>query len=213
MHVHSTEPSFFTVLLVDVTESRRQAEDLEGFFTVNLDLLCIASLDGRFLKVEQHVVEFDDGRRVEDWGWVVTPEFINVVPVLADGRILCFRQEKYAAQGLTLGLPGGYLETGEEPLAAAQRELREETGYAAPDWTSLGSYAVDGNRGAGVGHLFLARGARRVAEIDADDLEDQELLLLTRAQVADALDRGEFKVLSWATAVALALLRLPNVEG
>ena len=37
--------------------------------------------DGRFLKVEQHVVEFDNGRRVDDWGWVVTPEFINVAPV------------------------------------------------------------------------------------------------------------------------------------
>lgn len=89
--------------------------------------------NGRFLKIEQHVVEFGDGRRVDDWGWVITPEFINIVPVLPDRRILCFRQEKYAAHGLTLALPGGYLEAGEEPLMAAQRELLEERQGMEPD--------------------------------------------------------------------------------
>jgi hypothetical protein len=90
--------------------------------------------DGRFLKVEQHVVAFGDGQQVDDWPWVITPDFVNVVPVLGDGRILCFRQEKYAADGLTLGVPGGYLEAGEEPLPAARRELLEETGYAGGRW-------------------------------------------------------------------------------
>ena len=164
--------------------------------------------DGRFLKVEQHVVEFDNGRRVDDWGWVVTPEFINVAPVLADGRILCFRQEKYAAHGLTLALPGGYLEACEEPLAAAQRELLEETGYGGGQWTALGSYVVDGNRGNGRGHFFLAQGVEWRQPIDADDLETLEQVLLTPAEAQTALMAGEFQVLPWSACMALALLRL-----
>ena len=79
---------------------------------------------------------------------------------------------------------------------------------AAEEWHALGSYPVDGNRGAGVAHLFLARGARRVTEIHADDLEEQELLLLSRAKLAAALAGGELKVLPWAANVALALLQL-----
>jgi ADP-ribose pyrophosphatase len=47
-----------------------------------------------------------------------------------------------------------------------------------------------------------------VTEIDADDLEEQELLLLSRAEVETALDAGEFKLLPWAVAVALALRRI-----
>lgn len=164
--------------------------------------------DGRFLKVEQHVVELDDGRRIEDWGWVVTPEFINVCPVLADGRILCFRQEKYAAHGLTMGLPGGYLEPGEEPLAAAQRELREETGYGGGRWTALGSYVVDGNRGNGRGHFFLAQDVQWQQPPDADDLETLEQVLLTPTEARAALLAGEFQVLPWSACMALALLRL-----
>ena len=164
--------------------------------------------DGRFLRVEYHTVQLPNGRIIEDWPWLDTPSFVNVVAETVDGRFLCFRQSKYAAEGISLAIPGGYLEPNEEPLAAIQRELREETGYVADEWTFLGRFAVDGNRGNGHAHLFLARGARYTQAIDADDLEEQELLLFTRDELAAALTAGEFKVLPWTANVALALARL-----
>jgi ADP-ribose pyrophosphatase len=168
----------------------------------------LQSGDGRFLVVEYHTVQLPDGRVIEEWPWVITPDFINVVAETDDGRFLCFRQTKYAAGGVGLGIVGGYLEPGEEPLVAAQRELLEESGYTAPTWIALGDYVVDGNRGAGRAHFFLARGARFVQPIHADDLEEQELLLLTRGELTAALAAGEIKVLPWAAVVALALARL-----
>ncbi|MDE3089983.1 MAG: NUDIX hydrolase [Chloroflexota bacterium] len=161
-----------------------------------------------YLIVENHAVELPNGRVIENWPWIVTPNYINVVTVTEAGEFLCFRQFKYAVGGTTLALVGGYIEPGEEPLACAQRELLEETGYQAAEWIGLGAYHVDSNRGAGVAHLFLARGARRVAEPHADDLEEQELFWLSRAEIQAALASGEFKVLAWAAAVALALPRL-----
>jgi len=145
---------------------------------------------------------------IDDWPWVESREFANVMAVTEDSLFLVFRQTKYAVDGPTLGPVGGYLEPGEDPLETAKRELREETGYEAQDWTSLGRYAVDGNRGCGVGYLYLAQGARRVAEPNADDLEEQELLTLTRDEVESALLAGGFGVLSWAAVVAVALVAL-----
>lgn len=164
--------------------------------------------DGKFLVVENHRVQLPDGRVIDEWPWLITPDFVNVVAVTQSGDFLCFRQTKYAVEGVSLAVPGGYLEPDEEPLAAAQRELREETGYTASRWTPLGRFVVDGNRGAGCAHLFLAQGAAWSQPIDADDLEEQELVLLPRAEVEQALVAGEFKVLPWAAAVALALGRL-----
>lgn len=161
-----------------------------------------------WLSVESHVVELPDGRVVEDWPWVVSREFAVVAAVTGEGAFLVFRQTKYAVEGTTLGLAGGYLDEGEQPLDAARRELLEETGYEAREWRPLGRYAVDANRGCGVGHLFLAVGARKVAGPAADDLEEQELLTLTRDQVETALAAGEFEVMSWAATIALALLAL-----
>ncbi|HFB52588.1 MAG TPA: NUDIX hydrolase [Anaerolineae bacterium] len=158
-----------------------------------------------YLSVEMRTIQLPDGRTIPDWAWIDTPDYINVVAVTRAGEFICFRQTKYAVEGTSLAVVGGYIEPGEDPLAAARRELLEETGYRAERWQSLGSYAVDGNRGAGVAHFFLAQGAEKTAEIDADDLEAQELLLLSRAEVESALARHEFKVLPWAAIVSLAL--------
>jgi ADP-ribose pyrophosphatase len=164
----------------------------------------------KYLTVEEHTVQLPDGRIISDWPWVITPDFINVVAVTGDGRFLLFRQTKYST-GLTLAPVGGYLEPGEEPFAAAQRELLEETGYEAADWQTLGRFSVDGNRGAGQAYFFLAQNARCVADRNADDLEEQELLLLSRAEVAAALEAGEFKLLPWTAVIALALRQITAV--
>jgi len=159
----------------------------------------------RFLTVENHTVELPDGRIIPDWQWIITPDFVNVVAVTEDEQFLCFRQTKYAVQGTSLAPMGGYMETGEDPLNAAKRELLEETGYEAAAWTALGSFPVDANRGAGEGHFFLARGARRVADPKSDDLEEQKLLLLSRQELENAVAKSDFKVLPWVAAILLAL--------
>ncbi|GIV96754.1 MAG: NUDIX hydrolase [Herpetosiphonaceae bacterium] len=161
-----------------------------------------------FLVVENHAVALPDGRIIPDWPWIITPDYVNIVAITTENQFLCFRQTKYAISGTSLAPVGGYLDEGEDPLSAAQRELREETGYEAATWISLGHYRVDGNRGAGTAHLFLARDARKVTERSADDLEEQELLLLSYEEVKAALLAGEFKVLGWTTAVALVLITL-----
>jgi len=165
---------------------------------------------GKFLTLESHTVELPDGQVISEWPWVITPDYVNVLVLTEEGLFLCFWQTKYAINGASLAPVGGYLEPGEEPLAGAQRELLEETGYAALDWVDLGHFGVDGNRGAGVAYLFLARGARRVAQPSADDLEEQHLLHLNRLELEAALAAGQFKLLSWTTVVALALRYLDS---
>ncbi len=160
-----------------------------------------------YLTVEYHTVELPDGRVIADWPWIITPDYVNVLAETTEGDYLCFRQVKYAVEATSLAPVGGYLEPGEAPLSAARRELLEEMGCEAAEWIDLGHYRTDANRGAGTGYLFLARGARRVTEPHADDLEEQQILRLSRAELAAALASGEFKVLAWAMTVAMALLR------
>lgn len=102
---------------------------------------------GKFLRVETHTIELPDGEVIPDWPWVIAPDAVNVIAQTIEGKIICFRQTKYAVDGLTLAPVGGMLEPGEEPLAAARRELLEETGYEAPQWDSLGGYALEESAG------------------------------------------------------------------
>jgi 8-oxo-dGTP pyrophosphatase MutT (NUDIX family) len=160
---------------------------------------------GKYLVVESHQVQLHDGKVIEDWPWVITPDFVNVVAETENGEFLCFRQRKYGLKEVSLAPIGGYIELGETALQAAKRELSEETGYDAPEWVPLGEYLVGPNRGFATGYPFLARSAVwRIAPVN-DDLEEQELLLLGRDALEDALDRGDFKILAWAHAVGMAL--------
>jgi ADP-ribose pyrophosphatase len=160
-----------------------------------------------YLCVETHTVRPPNGQVIEGWPWLISPDYVNVAVITEDELYLCFRQTKYSVEGTSLAPVGGYIELGEDPLEAAKRELLEETGYQARHWEGLGTFAIDGNRGCGRAHFFLAREAYPVSSPHADDLEEQQLLKLTRPEVEAAVQRAAFKVLSWQAIIALVLLR------
>ena len=158
-----------------------------------------------FLSVESHAVQLPNGEIISDWPIVITPDYVDVLVQDTVGKFLIFSQYKYAVGGQSLAPVGGYLEPGEDPLVGAKRELLEETGYVSDHWVKLGEYLVDANRGAGTAHLYLARAARQVKPRDADDLEEQQLLMMDRANLEGAITSGGFKVLAWCMAVVLGL--------
>ncbi len=160
---------------------------------------------GKWLGVEDRTVETPTGEVIEHWAWVTSPDFVNVLAVMQDGRFLLFEQGKYGLDGLSLAPVGGYIEPGETPAQAAQRELLEETGCRSDNWQLLGHFTVDPNRGVARGSLYLAQGACRVAEPTGGDLEEQRLIYMTRSEVETALFEGRFKTLAWAAVVSLAL--------
>ena len=160
---------------------------------------------GKFLKVESHTIKLPDGRIIDDWAWVISPDAVIVLARNELGEFLVFRQTKYAVKGTSLAPVGGMLEQNEEPLLAAKRELLEETGYESHEWISLGNYINEPNRGVNISHLFLALDAFKVAEPDCDDLEDQELLFFSHDELLRALLNGEFKVITWSAVVAMSL--------
>lgn len=160
---------------------------------------------GKFLTVENHTVKLPNGQIIPDWAWLVIPSASIVLAVTENDKFLCFRQTKYAVEGTSLAPVGGMLEPNEEPIDAAKRELLEEMGYESSNWVNLGSHTLDPNRGIATMHLFLALNAKKVAEPNSDDLEDQELLFLSKSEIENALREGEFKILAWSAIVAMSL--------
>jgi len=160
---------------------------------------------GKHLRVELHQIELPSGEIIEDGPWVITPDAVLVLAETARGDFLCFRQTKYAVEGTSLAPVGGMVEKEEAAIEAGKRELLEEAGYVSEEWIHLGAYALEPNRGVHTATLFLARRAKKVSEPDSDDLEDQELLHLSKEELRVALAAGEFKVITWAASVALAL--------
>ena len=162
------------------------------------------------LSVQQ--VRLPNGRIVDDYHQIRLPEYCVAYAETTDGRIIVARQYRHGVGGECVTLPAGLLEDGEEAQEAMKRELLEETGYTAEDWRSLGSYVPNSNYGCGKAHLFAARNARQLQAACSGDLEESEIVLLTREELFQAISESRIASLSMIAVIALATNPILNVR-
>lgn len=111
------------------------------------------------------------------------PGVAAIVALDEAGHVLLVKQYRHAVRAVTLEIPAGNLEAGEEPLAAAQRELREETGYRAGQIERLGGIYTSPGLITEYIHFYLA------TQLSPDRLamDDDEAIDLVHLPLADAI--------------------------
>lgn len=143
------------------------------------------------LALRRDRVRWPDGSEA-DYAVVEGPDAVFVVPYSQSGSTVLVRQWRHTWAATSWEVPAGTIEPGEEPLACAQRELREEAGLIASEWTALGA-----TRGTalvtGRQHLFLARGLRRVQRTPEPYERDMILREVPFRTALDAALQGEIE--------------------
>jgi len=118
-------------------------------------------------------------------------DFVNVVALDTEGRLLMIRQFRFGTREFTLEVAGGMCEPGEDPEVTAVRELREETGYVGKTVTPLGhcepNPAIFNNRA----HMFLIEGCEHHGELVLDPGEDIEVVAIPVDEVFELLHGGQ----------------------
>jgi 8-oxo-dGTP pyrophosphatase MutT (NUDIX family) len=128
-------------------------------------------LSDRWLTVRADDCELPGGKRLSPYYVLEDKDWVQIFALAADARVLTVKQFRYAANAVCTELPGGIVDDGETPLAAARRELLEETGFAAAKWTNVATVFANPARQTNRLHVFLAE------ELDlggAQALEDSE---------------------------------------
>ncbi|RUA16527.1 MAG: NUDIX hydrolase [Clostridia bacterium] len=163
-----------------------------------------------WLRVYEEDVQLPDGRIIHDYLWADAPAYVAIFGLRPDGLVVAIQEYKFAPNRVVLKVPAGILEQGEEPLAAAKRELLEETGYEATAFRLLAVTHDDGNRGMSIGHHYLATGLRQVAEPDANDLADVTPVLMTPEELRQGLYDGRVGTTGAAASIMFGLCALPE---
>jgi ADP-ribose pyrophosphatase len=164
--------------------------------------------EGKRISVRVERVRLPDG--TESTRDIVDhPDAVVIVPIADNGDVLFVRQYRKAPDVELLELPAGVMDPGETPLEAAQRELREETGFAASELVEMGSfYSAPGTMTECL-YSFLATGL--VADPLPADFDER--LELVRMPFDTALDQARAGALHDAKTLASLLLAERRFRG
>lgn len=161
----------------------------------------------RWIDLRADTCRTPGGTEIAPYYVLTYPDWVHVVALTADGGIVLMEQYRHGAATVCLELPGGAVDaTDLDPVAAARRELREETGFAAAAWQPVCSLyanpAIQTNRI----HTVLATGCTRVGDPTLEDGEEGLAVCVRR--VAEVRAGLRFGLLGQSMQVAGLLLAL-----
>jgi len=148
-------------------------------------------LETRIFDVRAHKRASPRDGSLHDFFVLDAPDWVNVVAVTDSGDIILIEQFRHGTADVTLEIPGGMIDAGEDARTAALRELLEETGYAPERIEPIGTVqpnpAIQANRCT----TFFAWNCRKVSETRFDTTEECALRLEPANRAEELVRNGE----------------------
>ena len=135
--------------------------------------------DCRIFQVLRRRLKHPHDSREGDFFVIRCADWVLALPVTRDGRLVLVRQYRFGSENLSWEPPGGVLDAGEDPLAAALRETAEETGYAGMGARLIGSCSPNPAILGNTAHFALIEDCEPSHALDLDENEEIETGLFT----------------------------------
>lgn len=148
-------------------------------------------VDCRIFTVNESHSRHPENGSEHSFYFINSGDWVNIVPITSSGEVVFIRQFRHGSEDITLEIPGGMVDQGEDPMTAAVRECLEETGYRAGEAQSLGvlnpNPAVFNNKL----HTYVARDCEPVTEIANTATEHTEVELIPMSALPELMQSGQ----------------------
>lgn len=165
-------------------------------------------VDDRYLSLRLDRCRTPHGAIVERYYVLEFAPWVNMVAITPQNELVMVRQYRHGIERTLLELPCGYVDPGEEPLAAAKRELAEETGYSGHEFIEVGRLSANPATHNNLTHCYLIPNAFRVGEPQPEKTEQLEVVLKPLPDVIRMMESGELLQALHLGSLFLALRKL-----
>ncbi|HEY2722890.1 MAG TPA: NUDIX hydrolase [Chitinophagaceae bacterium] len=153
-----------------------------------------------------------DGTLIPSYYVVELPPSVLVFALVKDGKVLMIEQYRHPVSGISIELPGGFVDEGETALEAAKREMLEETGYVFSHYEYLGQVAANPGVLNNFTHMFLAKNIERIQPQTLERSEEITVKLYTVQELFDLLRSNGIIQSLHANGCFYALLKLGKLK-
>ena len=163
-------------------------------------------IQDEWIDFRRSAYRFPDGSVFEPYYSYSRKDYVVIVASDTEGKYLCVRQYRQGIEEVTTEFPAGGIErtdgkeygesgdiSAEESLAAAKRELREETGYESDEWRHLLKVPSNATIADNYAHLFVARNCHKVSGQDLDDTEFLNVIKLSAQEIETLIAEEKFQ--------------------
>lgn len=116
-------------------------------------------------------MKLESEEREVEFAIVQAPDWMNIIPLTTNNEVVLVEQYRYGVEEPTLELPGGMVDSGEQPDETAKRELLEETGYETGKMEYLGNVSSNPAFLTNRTHMYVAQNCRKIQEQELDGNE------------------------------------------
>ena len=154
-----------------------------------------------------------NGAEMEPYYVFEFSDWVNVLPVTKDGKIILVKQYRYALGVWSIEVPGGIMDPHEtHPEEAAKRELLEETGYSCENIEQVAIVATNPATQNNRLFCYLATGCELTHKQDFDDDEEIELMLVTMEEIKELLRNNGIIQSLHVCSILYALQKLGEIK-
>ena len=194
------------------------------------EISCEHIVQDKWIDFRRSAYRFPDGREFEPFYSYSRRDYCVIVATDEEGNYLCVRQFRQGIGEVTTEFPAGGIErkdgreyaerthseevtesqkgrgqvSSEDALAAAKRELMEETGYESDEWEHLLTIPSNATIADNYAHIFMAKNCRKVAGQSLDETECLNVVLRTGDEIDKLIHGGDFKQAMHVTAWLLS---------
>jgi ADP-ribose pyrophosphatase len=182
------------------------------------EISCEHIVNNEWIDFRKSTYRFPDGRTFEPYYSYSRRDYVVIVATDEDGNYICVRQFRHGIKKVTTEFCAGGIErtdgkeyganqdgkNSEDALAAAKRELMEETGYESDDWKFLLHVPSNATIADNYAYIYEAKNCKKVSGQSLDDTEYLNVHLYSREQIDGMIKSGEFPQAIHVLALLLA---------